>query len=477
MPTPGPGPDLQPRWQAAFDTSSTGDLSGVWGSGPNDVFVVGGTPEQGEVYHFDGQTWRQMPVPDVPLLVWVYGFGPDDVIAVGEDGGAIHYDGTEWTALDTGVDEALWGVWGASPDNIWIVGGDVGVSDPVILHYDGKTFERFAVPNTDRNATALFKVWGIGSKVFAVGERGLILEFDGSSWQQVPAGPDADDDFVSLWGNSENNIVAVGGRGSARIAEYDGTAWSTLRFDAIPGLNAVYMTEEGETVVGGVNGFAGLYDMTTNGLIEESTDTLIALHSTWGDENGRYYSVGGRFSPPPMGVALVRTIEEVSSMPPEVEPQCMVDDDCASPRICSHGTCVRPDSSQASFTLGYMESDTFIPIADGEAMPLHRGFQGLSHIFTSTEVAGIAPVKRPRLRWIVTSEDGVELADFEAVTLLEETDDPDTLRIVDQFIAFSNIAEQLDGQRVNIHLRLKDGDTDEVIVELEQAIRLELVSS
>ena len=32
------------------------------------------------------------------------------------------------------------------------------------------------------------KVWGIGSKVFAVGERGLIIQYDGRAWAQVPAG-------------------------------------------------------------------------------------------------------------------------------------------------------------------------------------------------------------------------------------------------------------------------------------------------
>ncbi|HRX86965.1 MAG TPA: hypothetical protein P5572_18230, partial [Phycisphaerae bacterium] len=72
-PTPTPDPSEQWVWNTAFDASELGALSSVWGSGPDDVFVVGGTFDQAEIYHFDGTTWRTMPAPVVPLLVWVFG--------------------------------------------------------------------------------------------------------------------------------------------------------------------------------------------------------------------------------------------------------------------------------------------------------------------------------------------------------------------------------------------------------------------
>ncbi|MCZ6654432.1 MAG: glucosyltransferase-I, partial [Planctomycetota bacterium] len=76
-----------------------GVLSAVWGSSADDVFVVGGKPSQGEIYHFDGAVWQAMHVPDVPLLVWVFGFGSDDVTAVGVGGGVVHFDGASWQRL------------------------------------------------------------------------------------------------------------------------------------------------------------------------------------------------------------------------------------------------------------------------------------------------------------------------------------------------------------------------------------------
>lgn len=172
---------------------------------------------------------------------------------------------------------------------------------------DGVDFVKHAVPPNDRAATALFKVWGIGSKVFAVGEQGLILQFDSGLWRQVPAGAAADDDFVSLWGVSENQIVAVGGRGAARIAKYDGSVWSTEKFGQTPGLSAVFMTDAQEAVVGGGNGYVGTFDSLTSSLEEEATRTLECIHAIWGDGQGTFYAVGGSFSEPFTGIALVRS--------------------------------------------------------------------------------------------------------------------------------------------------------------------------
>lgn len=297
-----------PTWSKPFDDSNVGALSSCWGSGPNDVFIVGGTRTQAEIYHYDGSAWTQMNAPSVGLLVWVFGFGPDDVYAVGVDGAAAHWDGTTWKALNPGTKDDLWGIWGRAPGDMWIVGGSVAVGPPVLMHFDGVNFVPAAMPENDRNATALFKVWGIGAKVFAVGERGLIIEHDGSSWSQVLAGANADEDFVSLWGVSESNIVAVGGRSSARVAQYDGTRWNTLRPSGVPGLNGTFMVASDLSIVGGQNGYLGAFNPGTGELNQETASAGFDIHAVWGDGAERVYAVGGRFSPPFKGLALLRTL-------------------------------------------------------------------------------------------------------------------------------------------------------------------------
>lgn len=301
-----PNDPAPPTWEPAFDTSAAGALSGVWGSGPGDVFIVGGT-ETAEIYHFDGADWSPMQAPDVGLLVWVFGFAPDDVWAVGVGGAVVHYDGADWSAVDAGTTTDLWGVWGTSSGDLWIVGGSVSAGDPVILHHDGVDFTPHALDASENPLAvhALFKIFGVGSKLFAVGQRGLIVEYDGVRWVRRPAGVEADDDFISLYGRSEDSIVAVGGRNTARIAIYDGASFETIRPEGVFGLNAVFIEAGGAGFIGGVPGFVAELDVaarTVDGLVT----TAETVHAMWGDDQGRVYAVGGLFVAPFNGIALVR---------------------------------------------------------------------------------------------------------------------------------------------------------------------------
>ncbi len=299
-----------PAWSDAFDPAGYGALSGVWGSGPADVFVVGGTGEQAQIVHFDGSAWTDMQAPDVPLLAWVTGWSADQVMAVGIDGAAAWYDGSEWTALDSGTDEDLWGVFGFAPDDVWVVGGDTddAGAPPVVLHWDGSHFETIALDPDElsRQPSSLFKVWGVGDVLFALGQGGQILRWDGAAWRDSPAGAGADQDFVSLWGTEEDHIVAVGGRGNARVATWDGAAWTTLSPSGVGGLNAVSMLDDGRALVGGLNGYVGVFDPETGELTAEETLQGGDVHALWGDGEGRWYAVGGRFVEPYAGAAWLR---------------------------------------------------------------------------------------------------------------------------------------------------------------------------
>lgn len=296
-------------WTEAFDTSSAGALSGVWGTSPEDVWIVGGTDAGGEIYHYDGSAWSPSPVPDgVGLLVWAYGFAPDDVYAVGVAGSVVHWDGSAWSKVEAGTTRDLWGVWGSSPSDLWIVGGEVSGSWPITLHFDGTNFTEVELAS-DQNlhgGVALFKVWGIGGRVWSVGDLGLIVEWDGTKWVEQFGGELANDDFVSLWGTSADNIVAVGGRSNGRIARFDGTSWNTEMPGGLVGLNAVYMGAADEAVIGGIYGYTATFDPASGALLEDPITTQYDIHAIWGDGAGAYYGVGGTFTDPYHGVALKR---------------------------------------------------------------------------------------------------------------------------------------------------------------------------
>ncbi len=417
---------IEPVWSEAFDASGVGVLSGVWGSGPSDVFVVGGTPEQGEIYHYDGTVWQAMNVPAVPLLACVFGFGPDDVYAVGEGGGALYYNGEGWQRLTTPTILDLWGVWGRGPDDMWVVGGRVDHGLPVILHFDGVTFTPIAAPANDRGANALFKVWGIGSKVFAVGTRGLIIEYDGTQWAQVPTGAAADDDFVALWGTSESNIVAVGGRSIGQLAVYDGQSWTTQKLGAVPGLNAVYMVDPDQAIVGGQNGYVASYDPLTDTLTAETAATTQTLHAAWGDGQNRFYAVGGSFSEPYHGLALLRTLGA-----PGIEPQPPLD---APP-------------NPVALEIGLRNGAPYRALEPGGEMPIFTGGQGGFHVFVTIRVTGLPAGAAASL-----TRSG-RLADSGAIVISEQTVrvaftevEPGVNEVRDLFVFLNNTLAQVVGR-------------------------------
>jgi hypothetical protein len=141
---------------------------GVWGSSSSDVYAVGEPaitfPTSGLVLHWDGTSWSQLTIPDVPTLRAVWGSGPRDVFAVGGGGTVLHYDGSTWKIMAAPKTQSLNGVWGTGPGDVFAVGTGA------IMHYDGISW----TPMRSDVAATLSGVWGQGPSVFAVGAAGAI---------------------------------------------------------------------------------------------------------------------------------------------------------------------------------------------------------------------------------------------------------------------------------------------------------------
>lgn len=287
-----------PFWQRVPEGEDHGWLLSVWGPGPDVRFAVGGEPEAGTVLRSEGDHWEPMRLPaDVPLLNWVYGFGAEDVFAVGNDGTALRFDGEAWRQEPTPTDEDLWGVWGSRPDALWAVGGSGRAgSEATLLRRDGSGWQRVALPELERpNVRALFKVWGSGpDDVYAVGQRGVVLHWDGSRWQELHVG--ADDDLIALWGTGPDQIVAVGGRGQAVVSRWDGKAWDTRKIARTPGLNGIWMQNDGTAYLVGESGTALRLPAGSFEAQDHSVPTPLTLHAVFGGMGARLTAVGGNLA-------------------------------------------------------------------------------------------------------------------------------------------------------------------------------------
>jgi hypothetical protein len=113
----------------------------VWGSGPDNVWVVGygSSGFACNIQHWNGSAWSAVAGPSIPdetngrsaRLEGVWGSGLNDVWAVGMDdfarGIVLHWDGTTWSFTKVPIqgDKALDAVWGSGPDSVWAVGNGI----------------------------------------------------------------------------------------------------------------------------------------------------------------------------------------------------------------------------------------------------------------------------------------------------------------------------------------------------------------
>jgi hypothetical protein len=115
-------------------------------------------------------------------------------------------------------------VWGNSGSDVFAV-GDGGT----ILHYDGVDWS-----NMDSGTSQpLYDVWGSsGSDVFAVGDGGTILHYDGMTWNAMSSHTSVR--LEGVWGSSGRDVFAVGhvSVNGDTVLHYDGTAWHSMTIGA-----------------------------------------------------------------------------------------------------------------------------------------------------------------------------------------------------------------------------------------------------
>jgi hypothetical protein len=256
--TTRPKPD-----EVAAATGGFRVLDAVAGTGPDDVWAVGGTmtgPVRGHalVFHRSSAGWRQIPVPSpgttasllsvdsaAPGDVWAVGyrcarascagggFGERSLIERGSNG--------SWQAVpspnpDTGGDR-LNAVAAISPTDAWAVGEafDEGIylHQPLLVHWNGARWTAAnapRIPGEDVNMSGLLAlsptdVWAVGHG--CLGGRGcggtplirpVVLHYDGVRWAVVSTVrlTAAGSSLQDIVGNGPADLTAAGWRARTR---------------------------------------------------------------------------------------------------------------------------------------------------------------------------------------------------------------------------------------------------------------------
>ncbi len=235
-------------WTKVHPTMFSVWFNDIWASATDDVFAVG---KRG-IRHFDGVDWEGMDDGLRHLLLphnGIHGFGPDDVVVVGDWGAIVRYDGVEWTIVrdpDPGLGE-LFAVWGAAPDDIWAVG-----PQNEFLHWDGEVWNPKPVPTSGQQTQILG--WA-SDDIYVLGDGGELFHYDGLTWTLI-------NDLVGLGvvaihGQNSSDLFALSGYGY--VWQYSGLDWAPVDTGARTGLtdmwtsadNGVFVVGQGSTVLYG----------------------------------------------------------------------------------------------------------------------------------------------------------------------------------------------------------------------------------
>jgi hypothetical protein len=210
-------------WERVYSGLRLTDWQDVWATG-EDAFIVG---TAGKILRRTGDTYvLDEPVSGDLLAVW--GSGPGDVWAVGD--GALHWYGGNWmpTVVASGV--VLAALDGRAADDIYAA-GETGL----ILHYDGQAWTQeyrhtrgdvVALACLDAETVMALAVWP------DKGGTDVLVRTDGWRRADELRGVVLD----ALWGAAADDVWASGYRKKRGVLyHWDGLAWAEVVTDAKAG--------------------------------------------------------------------------------------------------------------------------------------------------------------------------------------------------------------------------------------------------
>lgn len=206
------------EWRVELEYTSYSNFSGKPGGFGSESFLIAleyrGHRHGQRVVRYRNGTWQPF-TDELPSITGISATAPDDIYASSNFGSAYRFDGKKWIALPGDLENLnrLEGVWARARNDVYFVGW---YPEGEIYHFDG---ERISNINPFEITQYLRDVWGSGDAVFAIGDLGTILHFDGSQWK---LSTESSDDLYDVWGTDADNVYAVG-RGS--VLHFDGQTW------------------------------------------------------------------------------------------------------------------------------------------------------------------------------------------------------------------------------------------------------------
>jgi hypothetical protein len=226
-----------PSWHTIDIGAGNINLSAVWASAANNVWVVG---EGGTVKRYDGSQWSSPTGVPTGVYNAVWGFPPNDVWVAGTGGKLLQCTATACVQHATGLTtESLNGIWGAAANDIWVVG-----STATVLHYDGAWSVETTVPwggitpnLYGVSGSSASDVWVSGSRTNSGGTvvAGVVVRRNGAPLAWSNPTDVGTSKLNSIWVVSQSDAWTVSAAG--KVWRWNSAQWTDVT-TAIPGLSA-----------------------------------------------------------------------------------------------------------------------------------------------------------------------------------------------------------------------------------------------
>ncbi|MEO7035546.1 MAG: vanadium-dependent haloperoxidase [Polyangiaceae bacterium] len=263
------------------------------------ALLLGGCSDRDHLDLNPKLNWAWVAKSDAAALLSVHGTAANDVWIAGADDGkgpiVLHYDGLSWERKQTGLHGPLWWVHATTEGPVYFAG-----ESAVLLRYQNGVFERLKTPGLGKDL--VYGVWVAGpNDVYAVGasagRNGFIWHYDGSTFTSLPLPEDVSQDenhdqpgLFKVWGSSADSVWVTGASGTL----LHGNAKSGFQLVRSGGAEILFTVHARGTHVAAVGG-------TSSGLLLEGHGTTLTdrtppstplLQGVWIDDRDQVWAVG-----------------------------------------------------------------------------------------------------------------------------------------------------------------------------------------
>jgi hypothetical protein len=226
-------------FESAFPTHNA--MHAVWAASENAVYAAG---DGGVILRWDGAAWTEMATSTTRAIYDLHGTGPNDVWAVGGDSYqstnddksvVLHYNGTAWTSLPTPVDGfgqrlTLRRVWARSATEVYAMPDHY----LTVFRWNGSQWTdlqpTYSIQGGYLEGSFEDMRWVNGLGLVVSGTHGQMVLYNGTTWtleQKLETGGFSTNILTCVFALDANNVYAGHNWGTVFRRNSDGS-WTDL---------------------------------------------------------------------------------------------------------------------------------------------------------------------------------------------------------------------------------------------------------